>query len=141
MFNNKRRKGETEIINKIMEEMIEETGKIKVTGDMDELEERIEALENPPKFKEGDVVSFFVADKELVGEINDVFSLGPNREEGSRGYEIRYVNKNDSVEYIIVNEKNIFSLKSEQDEVCERLEDLEDQVDFLANELNKLKKK
>ena len=51
MFNNKRRKGETEIINKIMEEMIEETGKIEATGGMDELEERIEALENPPKFK------------------------------------------------------------------------------------------
>lgn len=109
-----------------------------------ELDKRIIELEkriNKPKFKEGDVVSFFVADKELVGEINDVFSLWPNREEGSRIYEIRYVNKNDSVEHIIVNEKNIFSLKSEQDEVCERLEDLEDQVDFLAIQLEKLKNK
>ena len=69
MFNNKRRKGETEIINKIMEEMIEETGKIEVTGDMDELEERIEALENPPKFKRGDIVSYFLVDKEITGEI------------------------------------------------------------------------
>ncbi len=136
MFNNKRRKGETEIINKIMEEMIEETGKIEVTGDMDELEERIEALENPPKFKRGDIVSFLLADKEITGEI-----ISQNRNLITKSYEhnICYVDKNDVIQRVTVNEKDLFL--SGEDDIYERLEDLECQVEFLANELNKLKKK
>ena len=136
MFNNKRRKGETEIINKIMEEMIEETGKIEVTGDMDELEERIEALENPPKFKKGDIVSFFLADKEITGEI---ISQDRNLITKSYEYNICYIDKNDVIQRATVNEKDLFL--SGEDDIYERLEDLECQVEFLANELNKLKKK
>ncbi len=136
MFNNKRRKGETEIINKIMEEMIEETGKIEVTGDMDELEERIEALENPPKFKRGDIVSFLLADKEITGEI-----ISQDKDITTKCYEydICYLDKNDVIQRAIVNEKDLFL--SGEDDIYERLEDLECQVEFLANELNKLKKK
>jgi len=136
MFNNKRRKGETEIINKIMEEMIEETGKIEVTGDMDKLEERIEALENPPKFKRGDIVSFFLADKEITGEI-----ISQDKDITTKCYEydICYLDKNDVIQRVIVNEKDLFL--SGEDDIYERLEDLECQVEFLANELNKLKKK
>jgi len=136
MFNNKRRKGETEIINKIMEEMIEETGKIEVTGGMDELEERIEALENPPKFKRGDIVSFFLADKEITGEI---ISQDRNLITKSYEYNICYLDKNDVIQRVTVNEKDLFL--SGEDDIYERLEDLECQVEFLANELNKLKKK
>lgn len=137
MFNKKRRKGETEIINKIMEEMIEETGKIEVTGgDMDELEERIEALENPPKFKRGDIVSFFLADKEITGEI---ISQDRNLITKSYEYNICYIDKNDVIQRVTVNEKDLFL--SGEDDIYERLEDLECQVEFLANELNKLKKK
>jgi len=136
MFNNKRRKGETEIINKIMEEMIEETGKIEVTGDMDELEERIEALENPPKFKRGDIVSYFLADKEITGEI-----ISQDKDIITKCYEydICYLDKNDVIQRATVNEKDLFL--SGEDDIYERLEDLECQVEFLANELNKLKKK
>ena len=136
MFNNKRRKGETEIINKIMEEMIEETGKIEVTGDMDELEERIEALENPPKFKKGDIVSFFLVDKEITGEI-----ISQDKDITTKCYEydICYLDKNDVIQRVTVNEKDLFL--SGEDDIYERLEDLECQVEFLANELNKLKKK
>ena len=136
MFNNKRRKGETEIINKIMEEMIEETGKIEVTGDMDELEERIEALENPPKFKRGDIVSYFLVDKEITGEI-----ISQNKDITTKCYEydICYLDKNDVIQRVTVNEKDLFL--SGEDDIYERLEDLECQVEFLANELNKLKKK
>lgn len=136
MFNNKRRKGETEIINKIMEEMIEETGKIKVTGDMDELEERIEALENPPKFKRGDIVSYFLVDKEITGEI-----ISQDKDITTKCYEydICYLDKNDVIQRVTVNEKDLFL--SGEDDIYERLEDLECQVEFLANELNKLKKK
>ena len=136
MFNNKRRKGETEIINKIMEEMIEETGKIEVTGDMDELEERIEALENPPKFKRGDIVSYFLADKEVTGEI---ISQDRNLITKCYEYDICYLDKNDVIQRVTVNEKDLFL--SGEDDIYERLEDLECQVEFLANELNKLKKK
>jgi len=136
MFNNKRRKGETEIINKIMEEMIEETGKIEVTGDMDELEERIEALENPPKFKRGDIVSYFLVDKEITGEI-----ISQDKDITTKCYEydICYLDKNDVIQRVTVNEKDLFL--SGEDDIYERLEDLECQVEFLANELNKLKKK
>jgi len=136
MFNNKRRKGETEIINKIMEEMIEETGKIEVTGGMDELEERIEALENPPKFKRGDIVSYFLVDKEITGEI-----ISQNKDITTKCYEydICYLDKNDVIQRVTVNEKDLFL--SGEDDIYERLEDLECQVEFLANELNKLKKK
>lgn len=136
MFNNKRRKGETEIINKIMEEMIEETGKIEVTGDMDELEKRIEALENPPKFKRGDIVSYFLADKEVTGEI---ISQDRNLITKCYEYDICYLDKNDVIQRVTVNEKDLFL--SGEDDIYERLEDLECQVEFLANELNKLKKK
>lgn len=136
MFNNKRRKGETEIINKIMEEMIEETGKIEVTGDMDELEERIEALENPPKFKRGDIVSYFLVDKEITGEI---ISQGKDITTKCYEYDICYLDKNDVIQRVTVNEKDLFL--SGEDDIYERLEDLECQVEFLANELNKLKKK
>ena len=136
MFNNKRRKGETEIINKIMEEMIEETGKIEVTGDMDKLEERIEALENPPKLKRGDIVSYFLVDKEITGEI-----ISQDKDITTKCYEydICYLDKNDVIQRVIVNEKDLFL--SGEDDIYERLEDLECQVEFLANELNKLKKK
>ena len=135
MFNNKRAK-ETEIINKIMEEMIEETGKIEVTGDMDELEERIEALENPPKFKRGDIVSYFLVDKEITGEI-----ISQDKDITTKCYEydICYLDKNDVIQRVTVNEKDLFL--SGEDDIYERLEDLECQVEFLANELNKLKKK
>jgi len=136
MFNNKRRKGETEIINKIMEEMIEETGKIEVTGDMDELEERIEALENPPKFKRGDIVSYFLVDKEITGEI---ISQDKDITTKCYKYDICYLDKNDVIQRVTVNEKDLFL--SGEDDIYERLEDLECQVEFLANELNKLKKK
>lgn len=136
MFNNKRRKRETEIINKIMEEMIEETGKIEVTGGMDELEERIEALENPPKFKRGDIVSYFLVDKEITGEI-----ISQDKDITTKCYEydICYLDKNDVIQRVTVNEKDLFL--SGEDDIYERLEDLECQVEFLANELNKLKKK
>jgi polyhydroxyalkanoate synthesis regulator phasin len=136
MFNNKRRKGETEIINKIMEEMIEETGKIEATGGMDELEERIEALENPPKFKRGDIVSYFLGDKEITGEI-----ISQDKDITTKCYEydICYLDKNDVIQRVTVNEKDLFL--SGEDDIYERLEDLECQVEFLANELNKLKKK
>ena len=136
MFNNKRRKGETEIINKIMEEMIEETGKIEVTGDMDELEERIEALENPPKFKRGDIVSYFLVDKEITGEI---ISQDKDITTKCYKYDICYLDKNDVIQRVTVNEKDLFL--SGEDDIYERLEYLECQVEFLANELNKLKKK
>lgn len=137
MFNKKRRKGETEIINKIMEEMIEETGKIEVTGgDMDELEERIEALENPPKFKRGDIVSYFLVDKEITGEI---ISQDKDITTKCYKYDICYLDKNDVIQRVTVNEKDLFL--SGEDDIYERLEDLECQVEFLANELNKLKKK
>jgi len=136
MFNNKRRKGETEIINKIMEEMIEETGKIEVTGDMDELKERIEALENPPKFKRGDIVSYFLVDKEITGEI---ISQDKDITTKCYKYDICYLDKNDVIQRVTVNEKDLFL--SGEDDIYERLEDLECQVEFLANELNKLKKK
>lgn len=135
MFNNKRAK-EIEIINKIMEEMIEETGKIEVTGDMDELKERIEALENPPKFKRGDIVSYFLVDKEITGEI-----ISQDKDITTKCYEydICYLDKNDVIQRVTVNEKDLFL--SGEDDIYERLEDLECQVEFLANELNKLKKK
>jgi len=140
MFNNKRRKGETEIINKIMEEMIEEmieeTGKIEATGGMDELEERIEALENPPKFKRGDIVSYFLVDKEITGEI---ISQDKDITTKCYKYDICYLDKNDVIQRVTVNEKDLFL--SGEDDIYERLEDLECQVEFLANELNKLKKK
>lgn len=100
------------------------------------LEERIEALENPPKFKRGDIVSFLLADKEITGEI-----ISQNRNLITKSYEhnICYVDKNDVIQRVTVNEKDLFL--SGEDDIYERLEDLECQVEFLANELNKLKKK
>lgn len=117
--------------------MIEETGKIEVTGgDMDELEERIEALENPPKFKRGDIVSYFLVDKEITGEI---ISQDKDITTKCYKYDICYLDKNDVIQRVTVNEKDLFL--SGEDDIYERLEDLECQVEFLANELNKLKKK
>ncbi len=100
------------------------------------LEERIEALENPPKFKRGDIVSFLLADKEITGEI-----ISQNRNLITKSYEhnICYLDKNDVIQRVTVNEKDLFL--SGEDDIYERLEDLECQVEFLANELNKLKKK
>lgn len=144
MFNNKKAK-EIKIIEtiEIMDKLAKELEKIEATRDVgrdvDKLKERIEELEelaSPPKFKKGDIVSFFLADKEITGEI---ISQDKNPFTKDYKYAICYLDKNDVIQRVTVNEKDLFL--SGEDDIYERLEDLECQVEFLANELNKLKKK
>jgi len=135
MFNNKRAKG-IEIMDKVAKELEKIEAIRDVERDVDKLKERIEALENPPKFKRGDIVSFLLADKEITGEI-----ISQDKDITTKCYEydICYLDKNDVIQRVTVNEKDLFL--SGEDDIYERLEYLECQVEFLANELNKLKKK
>jgi len=130
MFNNKK---EIEIN---MDELMVEHNLLDCQPNLLLLLERIEALENPPKFKRGDIVSYFLADKEIIGEI-----ISQDKDITTKCYEydICYLDKNDVIQRVTVNEKDLFL--SGEDDIYERLEDLECQVEFLANELNKLKKK
>lgn len=121
---------------KIMDQEI--SGLLKIIELVDKkLDTKLREIEkklNPAKFKRGDLVTFFLADKELAGEV-----ISEDTTTEGYKYEVCYLDKNDVIQRATVNEEYLFFLN--ENDIYERLADLECQVDFLANELNKLKKK